>query len=1232
MSTDLKIITLNVNGLRNFTKRKTLFRNFKENNYDVICLQECYITEDVAEQWKIEWGGDLVYSVGTGRSRGQIILLKTSISYSFEILYSTDRILIINLTASSNSYCICNVYAPSSTNDILTFMNNFSDVLSDIDYTNLVICGDFNSVLSNDLDIVSGERHSDTSVSNFINFVNSNSLCDSFRLHNNDSKEYTWSCVIKGTLIARRLDYVFTNDIVFDKILDCSLVSFPQSDHRGVVIKIQAEDIERGAGYWKFNNALLKERDYLNLINATIDNFDFDDYEQPTWDIKWELLKLRIKEDTINYCKKRAVSKRTQFYRMQGELDALEKQLASSPSDNILLNARNSLLIQLEILEQERTQSAQVRSKERWIEEGDKNTKYFLNLEKARANSKVISSLELDDNTILTNQLDILQAQRQYFEDLYKLDVNVNEDNLEEQLDLFIDQNEIPTLNEEQRKSCEGKVTLEELGRALKGLNIGSSPGLDGFTSEFYKVFWGRVGEILVRSFNSSFDRGHLNYSQSSAVITLIHKGKDLPKNKLNNWRPISLTNSDYKILAKTLALRLTNVIDNIVSKDQCSYIPFRDVSDNLRLIDDVIEYLKIKNKPGLLLAIDFSKAFDSISRKFMLNSFKRFGFGVDFQKWVSVLLNNSKSKIGYNGWLSEDFSVERGIKQGCPFSPLAFIISIEYLAIKIRSDSLVKGVVLDDNAAQNISKILKTLLYADDVTLILKDEKDLERVLVILEQFRHISGLSINKTKTEAMWLGSSRIRRKGGFGLKWVDELKILGIYFSNNISASEIDKNWLGRITKCKQIIKKWERRNLSLLGKICVIKSFLAAQFTYVLRSIVIPDSVLSEINSLFFRFLWRRKDCNKRAFEKVKRRVIVNDFSKGGINMVDISVIQKSFQYEWLIKLSKANKFDKWAWIPLVYFSNFGKDMAFLNNNIDLKQFKGLELIKGLFWRSCVTSWVKENNINTRELSRLDSCIWNNPNIKYQNSVLLFSTWAKKGIIYVSDIVSFEDIENLLGRSVNLRFQYMIVYNAITHFFNRTFVDNNDDVKKIYFNDKLMSTARTFKQYLYEANYCIPTAVYFWRNKFGIDLDKHFWELAVKSTKESRLRELHFKILNNIFPTNILLFKIKISTNDKCIFCVNDQDYIEHFFFYCSKIKSVWSRVEFMFYKKFSLVIKLNVFEALLGIIEKNSLTKSMLLYLNHLILIAKMCISKVRYGTPVDISCLFDKECLIRKL
>ena len=161
-------------------------------------------------------------------------------------------------------------------------------------------------------------------------------------------------------------------------------------------------------------------------------------------------------------------------------------------------------------------------------------------------------------------------------------------------------------------------LTVEEASLALKMLNNGSSPGIDGLTTEFFKCFWAKIGTLVVDSFNESFENGTLSYTQSSAVLTLIHKGKDLPRNKLQNWRPISLTNTDYKILAKCLANRVCKVIEKIVSEDQVGYIKGRNISTTLRTIDDIIEYWKLKEKPGILLALDFQKAFDSISKKYI--------------------------------------------------------------------------------------------------------------------------------------------------------------------------------------------------------------------------------------------------------------------------------------------------------------------------------------------------------------------------------------------------------------------------------------------------------------------------------------------------------------------------------------------------------------------------------------------------------------------------------------
>ena len=103
-----------------------------------------------------------------------------------------------------------------------------------------------------------------------------------------------------------------------------------------------------------------------------------------------------------------------------------------------------------------------------------------------------------------------------------------------------------------------------------------------------------------------------------------------------------------------------------------------------LRLIDDVTDQLNVREKPGLLLAIDHCQAFERISKGFMIHTFKKIGFGHDFVKWVSVLIADAKSCVTYCGWVSEYFAVGAGIRQGCPFSPLAFALAVELLAIKI--------------------------------------------------------------------------------------------------------------------------------------------------------------------------------------------------------------------------------------------------------------------------------------------------------------------------------------------------------------------------------------------------------------------------------------------------------------------------------------------------------------------------------------------------------------------
>ena len=250
----------------------------------------------------------------------------------------------------------------------------------------------------------------------------------------------------------------------------------------------------------------------------------------------------------------------------------------------------------------------------------------------------------------------------------------------------------IISLENDDKLSCEGKVTRAECLKALKDFKNEKSPGTDGLQAEFYKYFWNELHVDMIHSFNFAFDSGSLSITQRRGIITLIPKpNKDTTL--LDNLRPISLLNTDYKILTKIIAKRLEKVLPKIINPDQTGYVKSRYIGENVRLISDIMSYTEETNIPGIALFLDFKKAFDTIEWDFINNCLKIFNFGPDIQNWFKVLYNNVNSCVLNNGYASEFFSLGRGVRQGCPLSGLLFVIGIEILARAIKNDAGIKGI-----------------------------------------------------------------------------------------------------------------------------------------------------------------------------------------------------------------------------------------------------------------------------------------------------------------------------------------------------------------------------------------------------------------------------------------------------------------------------------------------------------------------------------------------------------
>jgi hypothetical protein len=180
----------------------------------------------------------------------------------------------------------------------------------------------------------------------------------------------------------------------------------------------------------------------------------------------------------------------------------------------------------------------------------------------------------------------------------------------------------------------EGYVSLGEAKNVLKDMKNNKSPGPDGFTVEFYKFFFIDIGAFLVRSINFGLANECLSVTQYQGLITCIPKD-DKPKCFLKNWRPISLLNVSYKIASACLARRLKLSLHNIISENQNGFMKGRYIGDNIRMLYDVMKYTEVENVPGMVLLIDFEKAFDSLSWKFIQKCLQFFYFGPMVQKWV---------------------------------------------------------------------------------------------------------------------------------------------------------------------------------------------------------------------------------------------------------------------------------------------------------------------------------------------------------------------------------------------------------------------------------------------------------------------------------------------------------------------------------------------------------------------------------------------------------------------
>ncbi len=382
----------------------------------------------------------------------------------------------------------------------------------DIGNINIISVGDWNVVQNFTIDTRNYKNKNNVKAQEAVhNLMAKLSLIDIWRSHNPNVRRYTW----RRSNQHGRLDYFLISDSLKEFVTNTDILPGYKTDHSLITLELTFSEQERGRGLWKFNSALLHDKDYVALVKKTIyetvhqytanrphegNNVNAEVELTISSQLFFDVLKLAIRGETIPYCarKRREISSNEKD--LENEILQLTKDLDSNYDLGIKENLDKKQK-DLELLRKDKIDGAYLRSKAKWYLLAEKNNKYFLNLENRHFSDKTISKLVLDDNTEITDIKSIQLEQKAYFEKVYKSE-QVNISNHDE--NLFFPENDraLEKLTVDEKDSCEGYITEAECLNVLKGMSNEKSPGSDGFTVEFFKFFWINIKEYLVKAIN----------------------------------------------------------------------------------------------------------------------------------------------------------------------------------------------------------------------------------------------------------------------------------------------------------------------------------------------------------------------------------------------------------------------------------------------------------------------------------------------------------------------------------------------------------------------------------------------------------------------------------------------------------------------------------------------------------------------------------------------------------
>lgn len=878
---DIKITSWNVRGLRKRIKLKQVINRIKQLKSKIIFLQETHLTDCELKFVKNRWPGQVIHSSYNNYARGVIILIHRSIPFQMLQIKKdpAGRYVIVQGNILSITLNLVSVYGPNENKP--KFFEDLFLTVSTLQGL-YIIGGDFNCTLNPSID-----RSTDSDIykaqnRHLINqYILDMNLVEVWRELNPDKIEFSCHSGIQKS--RSRIDYFLVSRELLSRIKQCQYDSIVISDHAAISLNVYMDNFTHKQFRWRFQARWLQNSNFVKFIGEKIDNYFELNTDQTCAAMRWEGFKAYIRGEILSYTS-------TKNKQQQKQMEILDKQIKSLELD---LNASDDPIKQSELLRL-RTEYNKLSSdaaakslmwlKQSYYDQGEKAGKLLAWRIKKTQSERAINNIKTPSGKVTVDPSEINDSFRQFYENLYKSDCC----HTSEEQDLFLDQLQFQTLTEDTQQELDRNLSIEEISQAIQSINSGKAPGLDRFTIEFYKTFKEKIIVPLFNIYEEAFKNEVLPPTLRKAMITLILKpGK--PPAECSSFRPISLMGVDTKILCKVLAKRLDPFISHLVHNDQNGFVPKCQGFHNIRRVLNII-HEKFDAKDTALLSLGARQAFDRIEWSYLFNVLPRYGFGFNFLKWVKLLYTDPKASVLTNNIVSKPFTLERSTRQGCPLSPMLFILAMEPLAMTIRKRTDIFGIQLGDQEH-------RLALYADDLIVFLtRLSISVPNLMQQIELFGRFSGYEINYSKSSILFLNRDErlnpviqtpfINAKEGFvylGVKITPDIKTI------------VPMNYDPLISEVKESLDKWAVMPVSMIGRINMIKMSILPKFLYLFQALPLPLSkqFFDELNTVLNRFIWNNKK------SRLRLSLLYLPYERGGLQLPNFKL------YYWSAQLRSA---------------------------------------------------------------------------------------------------------------------------------------------------------------------------------------------------------------------------------------------------------------------------------------------------------------------------------------